>query len=39
MRGVRGADRLAAWMYMFSRTDTTALRTMREPPMPISSRA
>ncbi|MNV89390.1 hypothetical protein D3C71_1836770 [compost metagenome] len=27
---------LAAWMYMSSRTETTALRTMREPPMPIS---
>ena len=36
MRGAEAPIDLAAWMYMSSRTDTTALRTMREPPMPIS---
>ncbi|MNN22858.1 hypothetical protein D3C81_1362350 [compost metagenome] len=37
MRPVDAPIDCAACTYMFSRTDTTALRTMREPPMPSSS--
>ena len=36
MRGVEAPIDCAACTYMFSRTDTTALRMMREPPMPSS---
>ena len=36
MRGVEAPIDCAAWTYMFSRTETTALRMMREPAMPSS---
>ena len=36
MRGVEAPIDCAACTYMFSRTETTALRMMREPAMPSS---